>query len=352
MNNQNQNQVPNNGQLQTKPRTQLQLTSDFFKNDKVSKEFEKLLGARGPHFIASILSLVSSNADLSECDQTSIYTAAMIAASMDLPVNQNLGFAWIIAYNQKQKNGTWVKKAQFQIGYKGLIQLAHRTKRYTILHSSDVRQGELVGNNRMTGEMTFNWTLDDDHRKTLPIIGYVSFFRLDNGFESTFYMTLNEMQGHAKQYSKTYAKNFGMWKDDFGKMADKTITKLHLSKKGVLSTELERAIKHDQGSIVLPVDSGKDIPGFDDIQDIEPEYIDNQDNYEDEVKSPPLMGETEDQYNERIFNEHLAKEEEQARQEELRKNPQSSGQSHGGINVGMHNLEEVIAETKTKQKLK
>lgn len=352
MNNQNQNQVPNNGQLQTKPRTQLQVTSDFFKKDKVSKEFEKLLGARGPHFIASILSLVSSNVDLSECNQTSIYTAAMIAASMDLPVNQNLGFAWIIAYNQKQKNGTWIKKAQFQIGYKGLIQLAHRSKQYTTLHSSDVRQGELIGNDRMTGELKFEWVVDDNQRNKLPIIGYISFFRLANGFESTFYMTIEEMQIHAKRYSKTYAKNFGMWKDDFSKMAEKTITKLHLSKKGILSTDLQNAIKHDQGSIVLPVDSGKDIPGFDDIQDIEPEYIDNQDNYEDEVKSPPLMGETEDQYNERIFNEHLAKEEEQARQKELRNDPQSSGQTHGGINVSMNNLEQVIDQAKTKQKLK
>lgn len=332
--------MQNQNQLVESP---VKRVSKFFRGDKVQEEFTKLLGAKAPNFIASILSQVNSSTNLANVDQNSIYGAAMIAASLDLPINPNLGFAYIIPYG---------KTAQFQIGYKGLIQLAHRSKQYTTLHSSDVRQGELVGNNRMTGEMIFDWIVDDNQRNQLPIIGFVSYFKFVNGFESTFYMSIEEMQAHAKKYSKNFAKyQTGLWKDDFVKMSEKTITKLHLSKKGILSTELERAITFDQAAIQNATPD-KSFEENLNIQDIEPEYVDNQHHYEEELQAPQLEEESEDEYNTRILNEQLAKEQEQERKRELANNPQASGQSHGGINVSMDNIESVIDNAKAKQKLK
>ncbi len=187
----------------------------------------------------------------------------MVAATLDLPLNNNLGFAYIVPYNSKQPDGSYKVVAQFQIGYKGFKQLALRTGQFLLISATDVREGEIVSNNRGTGEITFKWIEDEKERDSKKVIGYVSYFKLVNGFESTFYMTTEKIEKHAKQFSQTYKKGYGQWKDDFESMALKTVTKLNLSKNAPLSVDLQKAVTFDQGII-------KDS----DTQDVS--YVDNE----------------------------------------------------------------------------
>ena len=130
-----QNQNNQVQQINNTPSTPIKAISNFFNSEKTQEKFSQLLGKKGPNFIASVVSLASSSTDLSKVEPSSIYGAALIAASVDLPIIPSLGYAYIIPYNQKV-NGSYVKVAQFQIGYKGLIQLAHRSKQYITIHQN------------------------------------------------------------------------------------------------------------------------------------------------------------------------------------------------------------------------
>jgi recombination protein RecT len=179
---------------------------------------------------------------LNNCKPESVVSAALIAASMDLPINQNLGFAYLIPY--KNKDG---EVCQFQMGYKGFIQLAQRSGFYKTINASEVKEGEIVGFNRLSGEIEFNWIENEAEREKAKAVGYVAYFRLLNGFEKSLYMTVDELNAHAKKYSKNFAKyNSGLWADDFDSMAKKTVLKLLISKFGPLNTQLQKAIAEDQ----------------------------------------------------------------------------------------------------------
>lgn len=230
----------------------------YFKQPAVQDKFKELLGQRSQAFVTSVLQAVSSNPDLLKADPASIYNSAAVAAVLDLPINQSIGHAYIVPYNVKQKDGTWVKMAQFQLGYKGLIQLGMRSGQFIRINATDVREGEIVSRNRLTGEITFKWEEDDLARSGKKVIGYMSYFKLLNGFESEFYMSKEEVEAHAKKYSQTYKKGFGNWSDDFDKMALKTVTKLNLnSGKAPLSIQMQKAITADQA--VLKDDSGDEV---------------------------------------------------------------------------------------------
>ena len=253
--------------------TGIKAVSAFLNSDSIKSKFVEIMGEKGVSFVASVLSVVSSNKSLVNADQTSIYTAALMAATLDLPINSNLGFAYIVPYNESVNiNGQWIKRqvAQFQMGYKGFIQLAQRSGQYKIINSSDVREGEILNFNRMTGEIDFNWNQTPE-RLNLAIVGYLSYFELNNGFRNTFYMTKEEVEAHAKEYSQVYkSQGKGLWKDKFDAMALKTVTKLNLSKNGPLSIELRNAIVSDQS--VIKSDSFVDNP---ETLDVQTEYIDN-----------------------------------------------------------------------------
>lgn len=272
------------GQLTTQntqlpPTTGVKSLSTFLNGPSIKSKFVEILGQKGVGFISSVLSVVNSNNQLKNADQNSIYTAALMAASLDLPINQNLGFAYIVPYGSN-KEGIYVQMAQFQLGYKGFIQLAQRSGLYKKINSSDVREGELVRHDRMTGEIEFNWIQDTNERLTKKVIGYLSFFELNNGFRNTLYMTIEEIEAHAKKYSQTYKKyNSGLWKDEFSAMAMKTVTKLNLSKNGPLSIEMQRAVVADQA--VIKSDSFVSEP---ETLDIEPEFVDNPENTSKEEK--------------------------------------------------------------------
>ncbi len=251
--------------------TGVKALSSFLNSDSIKQKFSSVLGQKAPGFIASVLSVVNSNGQLANADQNSIYTSALLAASLDLPINPNLGFAYIVGYNSKQADGSYKVMAQFQLGYKGFKQLAQRSGQFKVLSESDVREGELIEHNRLTGEMKFDWIQDSKVRLSKPIIGYVSYFELSNGFSSTFYMTKEEAEAHGKKYSQTYKKfGSGLWKDEFDSMALKTVCKLNLSKNAPLSIEMQRAVVADQ-SVIKNFD-----PDNEDTLDIEAEYVDNQ----------------------------------------------------------------------------
>ncbi len=216
------------------------------KDDRTRKHLENVLGEKRLSFVSNITSLVSNNLALQECEPLTILYAGIRATVLDLPLDSNLGFAYVIPFKNTKKG---ITEAQFQIGFKGFKQLAIRTGQFRTIHATDVRDGEIAENNRLTGEIKFDFIKDDKERLKKKVIGYVSYFELLNGFKSTFYMSAAEVENHGKRYSQTYKRGFGMWKDDFDNMALKTVTKLNLSKNAPLSVEIQTATKSDQAVI-------------------------------------------------------------------------------------------------------
>lgn len=202
----------------------------------IKKRFFDVLGNKAVAFVSSVISAVKTNPGLITCDQMSILSSAMLAATLDLPINSSLGFSHIVPYKGK---------AQMQIGWKGFVQLAIRTGQYKTMNASDVFEGELKFWNRITGEIE----IDLAAKKSDKVVGYVAFFRTLNGFEKYLYMTVGEIDRHGKRYSQAYKTGFGPWKDNFPAMAMKTVLKLLLSKYGLLSIEMQKAIRADQAII-------------------------------------------------------------------------------------------------------
>lgn len=213
----------------------------LFEQENVREKFESILGKKAQGFIVSVINCISDNEMLQKADSNSILFAAANAAVLDLPINPNLGFAYIIPYNKKQKDGTFKQFAQFQIGYKGLIQLAQRSGQLHKIYATAIHEGQLIEENPLDG-FKFDFTKKDSK----VVIGYACKFVLMNGFEKVVYMTVQELKTHGAKYSKTFAKGYGLWETDFEAMALKTIIKLTLSKYAPLSTEMQRALITDQ----------------------------------------------------------------------------------------------------------
>ena len=218
----------------------------------VKNRFQEMLGKRAPAFISSVISAVSGNQALSECEPMSVFSSAAVAASMDLPINSSLGLAHIVPYKGV---------AQFQIGWKGFIQLALRSGQYKTINATQIYDGQIKDENPFTGEIEFQ-----REKKSEKVIGYLLYFRLLNGFEKYYYMTTEECQAHGKKYSASFKKNFGNWVEDFDAMALKTVVKMGLSKYGILSVDMQKAIEVDQAEI-------NDEGGVKSYPDAEPKQI-------------------------------------------------------------------------------
>jgi recombination protein RecT len=214
---------------------------DFINSPAMQKKIQDLLHDRAPQFTTSVLSLVGADAALAECQPASLFSAALTAASLDLPINKNLGFAHIIAY---KNNKAGITEAQFQIGWKGLVQLAQRSGQYKTIKATAVYEGQLVSEDPL-GENVYDWNAKTSNK----IIGYVSRFALITGFVSELYMPVEQMEAHGKQYSQSYKRGFGPWVDNFDAMAMKTVIKLNINKFGPMNTQIERAIEADQAVI-------------------------------------------------------------------------------------------------------
>lgn len=217
----------------------------------------QVLGRKKESFVNNVTALVANDVSLQGCSPMSLIYAAIKATAMDFPLDNNLGFAYVIPYNNKKKitdeNGVTrevvVKEAQLQWGYRAFVQLAIRSNMFRTINVADIRQGEIKGRDLLTGEMILE---AEPNREKLPVIGYVAFFALTNGFSKMSYMTTGEIEEHAKTYSKTYSskseytRNSSRWATDFDAMAKKTVLKLLLSKWAPLSVQMRELVKTDQ----------------------------------------------------------------------------------------------------------
>ncbi len=214
----------------------------LFERPEVQSKFKELLGKRASSFCTSVLQIVASNKLLTTADPNSIYQSAAVAATLDLPLNNNLGFAYIVPYKTKQPDGTYKNVAQFQMGYKGFIQLAQRSGQFKTLSACPIYEGQLVEENPLTG-----FVFDFTKKSSDTVLGYAAYFKLINGFEKTLYMTAAELRKHGSRFSKTFKG--GLWENDFDSMATKTVIKLLLSKFAPLSIDMQKAVITDQALI-------------------------------------------------------------------------------------------------------
>ena len=222
-------------------------TKDFFQQPAVQNKFQELLGKRAPQFITSVLQIATNNPLLAKADAASIYNAAATAAVLDLPLNNSLGKAWIVPYKGA---------AQFQLGYKGLIELAMRTNQYQRINAVPVHENQFKSWNSLTEELDADMTIVGNG----VVVGYAAYFRLTNGFEKIAYWRIDEVRAHARRFSKSVDN--GPWKTDFDRMALKTVLKSMLGTYGILSIEMQQAMAVDQGIVKNP-------------DTMEVEYIDN-----------------------------------------------------------------------------
>lgn len=214
-------------------------TKDYFAKDGVKKKFEELLGKKSTGFITSVMQVVNGNNYLQKASPESIFNAAAMAATLDLPINNNLGLAWIVPYGQS---------AQFQMGWKGFVQLAQRTGQYKSINVTDVYENQFKTYNRLTEELDADFT----QVGTGAVVGYVAYFKLLNGFEKTSFWTIEEVKRHGVKFSKTFNQKGGVWESNFDAMAKKTVLKNTLSKWGLLSIEMQQAVIADQAIINNP----------------------------------------------------------------------------------------------------
>jgi recombination protein RecT len=230
-------------------RKEPQTLKSMLRDPLYTKRFEEILGKRSAQFVSSVLSVGNSLGP--DCDPTSIIASAMTAATLDLPVDKNLGFAWIVPY-RKGSN----KLAQFQMGYKGYVQLGLRTGQYERMNARVVNEEAFQGWDEV-GEPIIDWSVIDESK---PAIGYVFAFKLVNGFTKIAYWPKDRVETHAKRFSQSYKSGFDSpWKSDFDSMALKTVIKNELAKWGILSIEMVNAIKHDQ-AVKQTLDSDPEFP--------------------------------------------------------------------------------------------
>lgn len=228
--------------------------SVYLSNDGTKKYLKGVLGERTGQFITSLTNLAGSSEMLKNCDRNSILACALKAISMELPFDPNLEFTWCVPYG---------KTATFQIGAKGYIQLALRTGQYKFIGSRDVRDGEFLGRN-FVGDPEIKW-LPDDERANKEIIGYMAGLELVNGFKKVIFWTNQEVENHAIRYSQSYRKykktgnkSDAIWASQFEKMAEKTVLKALISKYGIMSTDMQKAVVSDQAKLNIDLETGEE----------------------------------------------------------------------------------------------
>ena len=232
-------------QAQESKQTVNQMMSAILDGEKMRSRFDELLGKRAPQFVSSVVSLVNASPALQEAfydAPMTVIQSALKAATFDLPIDQNLGYAYIVPFKNNKKNadGTWTKKseASFILGWKGMHQLALRTGAYKTINVVDIRKGELKSYNRLTEEVDIEFEEDEEKRESLPVIGYVGYYKLVNGAEKTIYMTVKQIENHEKKFRKGDYMGKG-WKDDWDAMARKTVYRRLIGKWGVMSIDYQ-----------------------------------------------------------------------------------------------------------------
>ena len=250
--------------------------ANYLNMDAVKINIANVVGEQNSQrFISSIISAVTVNPALRECTYPSIINAALLGETLKLSPSPQLGYFYFVPFKNTKEG---VTEAQFQLGYKGYIQLAIRTGVYKKLNVLPIKEGELVSFDPINEEIVVNLIDDEDVRNAAPTIGYYGMFEYMNGFRKAIYWSKKKMESHANKYSKGYQarKGFTFWEKDFDGMACKTILRQLLSKWGVMSIDMQMAYEADQSVI---------------MDDGTKKYVDNDDSIIEaearEVTTPP-----------------------------------------------------------------
>lgn len=239
--------------------------SAYLTQDSIKNHINKVIGGEnGTRFISSIISATQTNPQLQECTNQSILTAALQGEALQLPPSPQLGYFYLVPFKNKKKDCT---EAQFQLSAKGYKQLAMRSGQYKDLDVLYIREGEYLGRDKLTGKYKFEFIEDDDERESKPVVGYLAYFELMNGFRKQIYWTKLKMEKHADKYSQAFSletarklkegqipkselwKYSSFWYVNFDEMAEKTMIRQLLSKWGVLSIQMQQAYIADMAVI-------------------------------------------------------------------------------------------------------
>lgn len=234
--------------------------SVYLTQDAAKQQINRLLGGKaGPRFISSLVSAVQTNPTLQECTNSSLLSAALLGESLNLSPSPQLGQYYLVPFDNRSKG---MKEAQFQLGYKGYIQLAIRSGQYKKLNVLAIKEGELVRFDALNEEIEVNLMQDEEIREQAPTIGYYAMFEYVNGFRKAMYWSKAKMVAHAKKYSPGYKKDlekgtsWTFWSKDFDGMAYKTMLRQLISKWGIMSIEMQSAIDADMA--VIQADGSRD----------------------------------------------------------------------------------------------
>ncbi len=257
------------GKIQKNP---VQQFRSVLESPVVQQQFENALNENASLFVASLIDVVSNDRSLQQCHPNDLIREALKAATLRLPINKGLGFAWLVPFKEK---GTL--KPQFQIGYKGYIQLAQRTAQYRYINADVVLEGELKKADKLTGEIDLSGDPISD-----KVIGYFAHIETVYGFRKTLYWTKTQIADHAKRYSKSYGANVSPWKSNFDEMAIKTVINSLLKRYGVLSVDMLGAFQNDNDERTPEAQAGDEIKnlantkeiGFEEEKPAVPEGVD------------------------------------------------------------------------------
>lgn len=224
--------------MASKSLTPVQKMKSIINADSVQEQFRNALKDGAPLFIASLIDIYSNDKNLQKCEPKDVIMEALKAATLKLPINKQLGFAYIVPYGSEP---------QMQIGYKGYIQLAMRTGQYKYINADVVYEGELKGHNKLTGEVDLSGEATSD-----KVVGYFAYIETVNGFRKPLYWTKEKVLAHAKRYSKSFNSKSSAWQTNFDEMALKTMLRNLLSKYGVMSVEMMNAFTADSADERTP----------------------------------------------------------------------------------------------------
>lgn len=226
----------------------------YLTNDAVKNQINKVVGGKnGDRFISSLMSAVQTNQTLQKCTNNSLVNAALLGYTLNLSPSPQLGYFYMVPYNN---HGTM--EAQFQIGYRGLLQLAMRSGQYRKINAVPIKEGEFVSYNPLDESIEVNIIQDPEKREQAPTIGYYAMFEYSNGFRKEMYWSRGQMEAHARRYSKSYGS--GPWKTDFDKMAIKTMLRQLLGHYGIMSIDMEAGYLGDQA--VIDYRDGQLVPKY------------------------------------------------------------------------------------------
>ena len=248
----------------------------YLSNDAVKNQINSIVGGKnGPRFISSIVSAVNANSQLQQCTNQSILSGALLGESLNLSPSPQLGQYYLVPFNDREKG----KVAQFQLGYKGYIQLAIRSGQYKKLNVLALKEGELIRFDPLNEEIEVKLIEDEEAREQAETVGYYAMFEYTNGFKKAIYWSKKKMEAHAMKYSMGYRakKGYTFWEKDFDGMAYKTMLRQLISKWGIMSIDMQTAIDADMA--VINADGTKN-------------YVDNED--ENIIEQPAQTQPTDD----------------------------------------------------------